>query len=158
AVRFSRWTEAAAAYAALIERQPNADAEVWFEYAALRLLAGDREGQRKTAALMLKRAEENKDLRPFLVARACTLAPLPAEEVRRAARLTEAELAQNGEAYWSLTQRGALEVRAGRPESAVPLLRQPLKAAPDGGASPVIRLWLSLALHTQGKTEEARAE
>jgi WD40 repeat protein/predicted Ser/Thr protein kinase/predicted Zn-dependent protease len=158
AVRFGRWADAAAAYAALIERQPNADAEVWFEHAALGLLAGDREGQRKTAALMLKRTEEKKDLRPFLVARACTLAPLPAEEVQRAARLAEAELAQNGEAYWSLTQRGALEVRAGRAESAVPLLRQALKAAPDGGASPVIRLWLSLALHAQGKTEEARAE
>jgi hypothetical protein len=158
AARFSRWADAAAEIAIVTERQPGADANVWFEHAGLRLLAGDREGYRKTVALMLKRAEEKKDLRPFLVARACALASLPPEEVKRAAQLAERELAQNNEAFLSLAQRGALEFRAGRPERATPLLRQGLKAAEKGEGSPVLRLWLALSLHAQGQAEEARAE
>jgi WD40 repeat protein/tetratricopeptide (TPR) repeat protein len=106
AVRFSRWKEAAADYTTVTERQTNADADTWFEHACLRLLVNDREGHRKAVALMLKRGEEKKDLRPFLVARACTLAPLPAEDVKRAAQLADAELAENSEAFWSLMQRG----------------------------------------------------
>jgi tetratricopeptide (TPR) repeat protein len=155
---FSRWTEAAGEYAALIERKPGADADTWFEHACLRLLTGDRDGYRKVADLMLKRGEEKKDLRPYLVARACALAPLPAEDVKRAARLAEAELAQNGQAHWSLLLRGALEVRAGQPDRAVPLLHQALKPASNWEGIVLVRLWLALALHAQGKEEDARTE
>jgi tetratricopeptide (TPR) repeat protein len=155
--RFSRWEEAAAGFATLIEREPGADANVWFDHVSLRVLVGDREGYRKATTAMLKRAEEKKDLWGFLLARACTLAPLPAEDIKRAARIAEPDLAQYGN-WQALVVRGALEVRAGQPGRAVPPLRQVLTEMPQWEGSVIPRMWLALALHAQGQKEEARAE
>ena len=127
--RFGRWSQAAADYAELLRRRPESDAEVWFESACLCQLADDRDGYAKTRAAVLRRAEVKHDLRPFLVARACTLAP-EAADLDRAARIAAEELAGMRDQYAGLTQQAALEVRAGHPDKAVPLLRQCLKGFP----------------------------
>jgi tetratricopeptide (TPR) repeat protein len=153
----SEWAKAAADYAQVVERQPDADAHFWFEHACLRLLAGDAAGHAKVCAALLERGEQKKDLRPFLVARACTLAPLAASDTERATRLAAGEL-KDPTAFWSLTEAAALEVRAGRCDKAEILLRRCLKDNPNWDGIILARLWLALALHGQGKDDEARKE
>src|SRR5262249_43100252 len=69
------WGKAAACYAESMELEPTDDGEIWFEQAAAQLLAGDRSGYRRTCAHMLGRCQPKGPMRPYLVARACTLAP-----------------------------------------------------------------------------------
>ena len=67
------WRQAAACYAEGFDLESTDDGDLWFEYAAAQLLAGDRPGYRRTCAHMLARCP--KLMRPYLVARACTLLP-----------------------------------------------------------------------------------
>ncbi len=153
----SEWAKAAAEYAQAAQRQADADAHFWFEHACLRLLAGDAPGHAKVCAALLERGEQKKDVRPFLVARACTLAPLAASDTERATRLAAGEL-KDPRGHWSLTEAAALEVRAGRYDRAEILLRRCLKDNPNWDGIMVARLWLALALYGQGKGDAARME
>jgi hypothetical protein len=94
---------------------------------------------------------------PFLEARACNLAP-EAADVDRASGLAAEELAGMPHRHAALTQQAALEVRAGHPDKAVPLLRQVLTEYPRWQGSVLPRLWLALAQHAQHKDDEARKE
>src|SRR5262249_32246138 len=69
------WGKAAACYAEGFELEPTDNGENWFEYAASQLLAGDRASYRRTCAHMLARCQQTPQMRPYLAARACTLAP-----------------------------------------------------------------------------------
>ena len=67
--RHKEWAKAAEVYAGLVSTEPSDDAEVWFECAAVQLLAGDTQGYRATCRQMLKRPPGDSRLRPYLVAR-----------------------------------------------------------------------------------------
>ncbi|HEX4613002.1 MAG TPA: serine/threonine-protein kinase [Urbifossiella sp.] len=150
------WPEAARCYAEAFELEPADDGELWYEYAAAQLLAGDRRGHQRTCAQMLARGPTMPQLRPFQIARACTLSADPAIDVARAAELSLGELQRSEKAFWSLTERGALHVRAGRVRDAVPLLEQSLAADDRPGSAVMNWLWLALAYHKLDKAEESR--
>src|SRR4029077_1811813 len=113
------WKDAAKCYAEGMELAPTDDGSFWFEYAASQLLAGDRTGYRRSCAHMLARCQPAGPMRPYLVARACTLAPESTDDLAQPLRLAEKELDRNGAEFWSLTERGALHIRTGQPKDAM---------------------------------------
>ena len=68
------WGPAAACYARSMSFGLTDDGQFWFEYAALLLLSGDRNGYAKACAHMVERCRPSPNLRAYHVARACTLA------------------------------------------------------------------------------------
>jgi tetratricopeptide (TPR) repeat protein len=90
------------------------------------------------------------------VARACTLAPDAVPDASPPGRLAEKELQGSAQAFWSLTEQGALRCRAGRFPEAVALFEQSLRAEPKEGRAVLNWLWLALAQQRVGKFEEAR--
>jgi serine/threonine-protein kinase len=149
------WAGAAEIYARLLRDAPTLDGEVWFECAAVQLLAGDRPGYRRTCQLMLDGAKGSK-MRSYLAARACTLAPDAVDDAGLPAAVSSRELLRSATAFWSLTERGALGCRANRSREAVPLLERSLRADHRPGAAVVNWLWLALASHALGEREQAR--
>jgi tetratricopeptide (TPR) repeat protein len=150
------WAQAADSYARALRRGPTADGHLWFEYAAVLLLSGDRPGYAKACAHLVERCGQAPNLRAYQVARACTLAPDAGAEAARAGRLAQQELQANAREYWSLTEQGALHYRAGRFQEAVPLFERSLRADPKPGRAVLNWLWLALAHHRLGRAEDAR--
>ena len=149
------WGPAAECYARSMQQRPTDDSHAWFEYAAVLLLSGDREGYRRACAHMVERCGQAPEMRPsFLVARACTLAPDSVADAAAPERLAREELAAGHS--WLLIEQAALHYRAGRPQEAVPVLKQSLRRGPRPGQTVLIWLWLALANQRLGKAEEAR--
>ena len=120
---------AADCYAWVFRTIPNDDGEAWFEFAAVSLLAGDRKVYRQTCAWMVDRAPGPRgEMRPYHVARACTLAPDAVSDIARPTRLSRSELQSSRKTFWSLTEQGALRYRAGEFREAIPLFEQSLAA------------------------------
>jgi hypothetical protein len=155
------WKTAAECYAQGLELEEPADGgEVWFEYAAVQLLSGDRPGYRRTCTLMLDRGQKTPRLRPYLVARACTLAPDSSDDPERPAQLSR-ESAREAETTFlspteSLTEQGALAMRAGRFQYAFWPLEVSLRTDGRPGRAVLNWLWLALYYKKLGKAEEAR--
>jgi tetratricopeptide (TPR) repeat protein len=150
------WKKAAPCYAEAFELEPTDDGDLWLEYAAVQLLSGDREGYRRTCAHMLARCQETPQMRPYLAARACTLAPDSADDPELPGRLSQNELARNPNTYWSLTEQAALQLR-GRPKQNIVVLFERSLAADDRPGRAVLNwLWLALAHHKRGNAAEAR--
>jgi eukaryotic-like serine/threonine-protein kinase len=151
-----QWAEALEDYSRLVKAGEKTDGEVWFEYAAVQLLSGDRRGYRQTCQLMLDAARNNK-LRAYLMARACTLAPDSVGDLAPVARASAAELRSSPSAFWSLTEQGALCYRKGRAQDAVALFGKSLAAETRSGAAVLNWLWLALAHEKLGATDKARS-
>jgi tetratricopeptide (TPR) repeat protein len=149
------WGKAVACYAESLELAPTDDGELWFEYAASQLLAGDRLGYRRACAHMLARRRASK-VRSYLAARVCALAPDSADNPELPGRLSQGELQRSKYEYWSLTERAALHVRAGRMQQATPLLEGSLRIDGRPARAVLNWLWLALAYQKQGKAAEAR--
>jgi tetratricopeptide (TPR) repeat protein len=150
------WKAAAAGYKRVFAAQPLEDGELGFEYAAVLLLSGDQAGYRKMCAEMLAHSGQ-RSVRPYHIARACTLAAESAEDAATAEQLAENELERNREEFWSLTEQGALAYRAERYDAAAALLAQSLKADSKPGRAVLNWLWLSLAEQRRGRRAEAQA-
>jgi tetratricopeptide (TPR) repeat protein len=150
------WAQAAEGYAQALKRGPIDNGHFWFEYATLLLLSGDRPGYAKACAVMVERSGKAPGLRPYHVARACTLAPDAVAEPSVPARLADKELKDHARDFWSLTEKGALAYRAGRYQEAVPFFEQSLEADSRPGRAVLNWLWLALANQRLGKPEEAR--
>src|SRR5262249_21097233 len=139
------WAEAAADYVQALKLSPTDDGEIWFEYAAVLLLAGDREGYARACAHMVEKCGQAANLRAYHVARACTLAPHAVADAAAPGRLAEAEWTESAQQFWALTEQAALRYRAGWSAEAVPLLEQSLRADPKHGRAVLNWLWLALA-------------
>jgi serine/threonine-protein kinase len=150
------WGKAAACYAEGFGLEPSDDGELWFEYAATQLLARDRPGYRRTCARMLARCQATPKMRPYLVARACTLAPDSVDDWQLPARLSRDELIRSAAEPWSLTEQAALQFRAGEQHSVLVLLQRSLVANGRPGNVVLNRLWLALSYRQTGRTDEAR--
>jgi tetratricopeptide (TPR) repeat protein len=155
-IRHREWEQAADCYTRALKLTATHDGHFWFEYAAVLLLSGDRQGYRKTCARIVERGVQAPELRAYHVARACTLAPDTVANARFPGRLVAKELAAHSQDFWSLTEQGALHFRAGRFKEAVPLLEQSLQADPLSGRAVLNWLWLALAEQRLGKPDEAR--
>jgi serine/threonine-protein kinase len=152
----TQWKQAARCYAEGMELEPTDDGDLWFEYAAVQLLSDDRAGYRRACAHMLARCQPNGPMHPYLVARACTLAPNSADDPELPSRLAQNELARNPTAFWSITEQAALQLRGTQIQDVVVLLGQGLAAEGRPGRAVLNWLWLALAQHQQGNTAEAR--
>src|SRR5262249_29620728 len=153
------------AYALRLAAQP-ADGEGWCEYAACLLLAGDVEGYRRACARAVRHVG-GPGVRPYHVVRACTLAAGAVNDLALPARLAAArpgaaparraapERAPPPAAAWSLTQRGALEHRAGN-ALAADLFRRSLSADESPGCALTNWLWLALVEAHLGRPADAR--
>jgi tetratricopeptide (TPR) repeat protein len=150
------WAPAADCYARALKASLTNDGEIWFEYAAVLLLSGDRPGYAKACAHMIEKCGQAPALRAYLVARACTLAPDSVADAELPGRLAEEELTSSAGEFWSLTEQGALHYRAGRFAQAVPLFEQSLQAEAKPGRAVLNWLWLALAQRRLDKPEEAR--
>ena len=151
-----RWAEAIEYYKHSLQETQTRDGEIGFEYAALQLLTEDRQGYRDTFRRMLDGSAGAPTIRPYLLARTCTLAPGSSDDANRTSRTASKELDRFATTFWSLTQQAALHCRADRPDLAVPLLERSLQAEPKPGAAVVNWLWLALAYRESGQEEEAR--
>ncbi len=138
------WLTAEACYQRAVVGRYRGDGEAWFELASIALLVGDAPQYRSACQSMLLGPEENL-LRGFLVARACTLAPLPQDEVEEATRIGMQELDQSSTAAWSLTTRGALVCRTGMASDAVSLFQQSIDSDPDPVNAVINWVWLARA-------------
>ena len=150
------WKKAAACYAEGFELEPTDNGDLWFEYAAAQLLAGDQVGYRRSCANMLVRCQSAAPMRPYLAARACTLVPDSSDDPAQPGRLSADELLGSRTAFWSLTERAALQVRAGSPQNAVLDLESSLSTDGRPGRAILNWLWLAIANQKLGKAEEAR--
>lgn len=150
------WSRAEAGYARCLKRGSTDDGHFWFEYAALSLLAGDRMSYDKSCERMINACGKVEGLRPYHVARACTLAPDAAGDTELPIGLIENELQGNAQQFWSLTEQGALAYRAGQFQVAAGYAEQSLRADSKPGRAVINWLWLALANHRLGKHEEAR--
>src|SRR5262249_46388292 len=98
-------------------------------------------------------------VRPYHVARACSLAAGSFTPAERPGELANLELKLNGRAFWSLWLQGALHHRAGRYQGALELLprsRDDASNPSDGVAG--TRMWLALTHHRLNQGKEARRE
>jgi serine/threonine-protein kinase len=153
----TEWEKAAACYAEGMELEPTDNGDLWFEYSAAQLLAGDRAGYRRTCAHMLARCQPAGPMRPYLVARACTLAPESIDHSLQANTLSLNELRERNPAqFWALTEQGALSFRTRQPRDAVKLLEKSLVADGRPGRAVLNWLWLALAHQKLGSPIEAR--
>jgi tetratricopeptide (TPR) repeat protein len=150
------WARAADGYTKAIKGGATNDGHVWFEYAALTLLSGDRPGYARACARMIEACGQAGGPRAYHVARACTLAADAVADAALPGRLAEEELQASARAFWSLTEQGALAYRAGRFRQAVSLFEQSLRADPKAGRAVLNWLWLALAHQRLGEAEEAR--
>jgi tetratricopeptide (TPR) repeat protein len=150
------WEKAAACYAEGMELGPTENGDLWFEYAAAQLLAGDAPGYRQSCAHMMARCQPAGPMRPYLVARACTLAPDSTDDRTQPLRLATNELGRNDTLFWALTEWAALRVRADRPHDAVPYLERSLVADSRPGRAVLNWLWLALAYQKMDRPVEAR--
>lgn len=124
-VSLSNWTSAVESYAELFELQPDQSGDVWFERAAVLLLANDLDGYRQASTHMLDSQESPSRIRAYHVARACTLAPLGDAELRRAAEIGAREI-RTSDAAWALTEKGP---------SSAETVRAPRRSGFSSGAS-----------------------
>ena len=152
------WQKAAQAYARVIDRRVPEWGEVAFEYAAVLLLAGDRPAYKKVCGQLVERCD-HPGVRPYHVARACSLAPGSFTPAERPGELAKEELNLNGREFWSLWLQGALHHRAGRYREALPLLRKSRDdpSQPSDGVTGT-RMWLALTYQKLNQPEEARRE
>jgi tetratricopeptide (TPR) repeat protein len=150
------WKNAAKCYAEGMELEPTQNGDVWFEYAAAQLLAGDRTGYRRACAHMLARGQGPGSMRSYLVARACTLAPDSTEDSAQPFRVSATELASHSAEFWALTEEAALIMRSGQFQLAVLYSERSLAADGRPGRAVVNWLWLALAYQKLGNPKEAR--
>jgi tetratricopeptide (TPR) repeat protein len=152
------WQKAAQFYAEMIDRPVPDWGEAAFEYAAVLLLTEDRPNYVKVCRKLVERSGQ-PEVRPYHVARACSLAAGSFTPAERPGELARGELILNGRAFWSLWLQGALLHRAGRYREALALLqksRDDQSHPPDGVAG--TRMWLALTYHKLNQPEAARRE
>lgn len=148
-----QWDAALNTYRSLLPSAPD-DGEFWFEVAAVSLIAGEPRDFERTRDSMLER-HTSKNFRPFLVARAVTLAPVPIDLVNTVAAVIEREPPRDSLTYWALTEQGAVLCRSGRPADAIQLFERSIASEPLEGRAILNWLWLAIANHQLGRTEES---
>jgi tetratricopeptide (TPR) repeat protein len=155
--RRREWRLAAQAYGRIINRPlPDSWGHVAFEYAAVLLLSGDVAGYKNVCAQLVERSGKD-GVRPYHVARACSLAPGSVTPPERPGELAAPELKAAGPVYWSLWLQGALSYRTGRYAEALEFLQ---KSQNDRtitlDAAAGTRLWLALTYQRMNQPEMAQ--
>jgi WD40 repeat protein len=156
-VMSGNWAEAAMRYAKRfsgIHKVNNG--EPGFEWAAVTLLSGDVQGYRNICEELVERSG-TQQVRPYHVARACTLAPDSVKDLAVLEEKANSELKRSSE-FWSLTEEGALAYRAGRMDDAADLFEQSLKAENKPSRAMLNWLWLSMVEARRGNRQQAKTQ
>jgi tetratricopeptide (TPR) repeat protein len=156
AVDRKQWVKAAELYTKILQNTKEIDGEARFELAAVQLLSGDRPNYQRTCQQMYDLAKTPTRCRPYLAARAATLAPDSGADFILTAQLAAAELQQSEKSFWSLCERGALNYRMSNYAEAASRFERSLLAEPKPGAAVVNWLWLAMSCHQQGDAMEAQ--
>jgi serine/threonine-protein kinase len=151
--------EARAVWAKALETNP-ADHAPWYGYAELCLFLGHEDEYRRARRTLLAKFGASTD--PFVAertGRACLLVPGSGDELRGAAalaaRATAADRARYGHVYPSFQfVKGLADYREGRFDQTIAAMKGDASRVPGPGP----RLVLAMALHRQGKVEEARRQ
>lgn len=149
------WKQAARCYAEAMDLESTDDADIWFEYAASQLLAGDRAGHRRACEHMLSQCQPKGPMRPYLVARAWTLAPVSEIQMKHL-YVAESEVNRNQAEFLAATQLGAMMFRKDYTKLAVRTLESGLVSEGRPGRAVSNWLWLALCHHKMARTSEAR--
>jgi serine/threonine-protein kinase len=149
------WKEAARCYAEAMELEPTDDAETWFEYAASQMLAEDRAGHRRACEHMLAHCQPKGPMRPYLVARAWTLAPVSEIEMKHLF-VAESEVNRNQAEPWAAIELGAMMFRKDYPKLALRTLESGLIADGRPARAVLNWLWLAMCHHKMASPIEAR--
>jgi len=152
--RACSWARAARAYEHHIRESGTSDGEVWFEYAAVLLLAGEAVDYERTVFQMMDQAR-TIGLRKYLASRAVTLAPSQPQRLSAASRLLREEVHPSSVEHWALTQRGAILLRAGDASAARACFLRSIDADPRTGAAVLNWLWLTIASAVRCDEREA---
>ena len=95
-------------------------------------------------------------MRPYLVARTCTLADDSTDNPMQPFDLAADELHNSTGGFWALTEEAALMVRNKRLNEAVNFAERSLEADGRPGRAVLNWLWLALAHQTLGNLDTAR--
>lgn len=149
------------AQAAIASRQAepsNADnIEFWHHHAAYLLLSGaTKEYQDFCERTCAKHGGRADPRGAYLLARLCTLGPLPGNDMELPSRLIQKALAIQSKAGFHLHTLGMIHYRAGRYAEAARVFRQSLAEDPNWGAHVIDWLGLALASHKLGSEIEAQ--
>jgi serine/threonine-protein kinase len=155
-MRLGRLKDARVTWKSALQDDPL-EHDVWYGYAELCLYLGEEDEYRRARRALLERFGATTD--PYVAertSRACLLMPATGEELRQAAAVAERAVARNaGDQFahpYFVFARGLAEFRRGLFDRAISAMRG--DASSVLGPSP--RLVLAMALHQQGKAEEAR--
>jgi tetratricopeptide (TPR) repeat protein len=151
------WDGASADFRTAAELPPRTPTEPLDALACValaRLAAGDAAGYRLACQGLLSRAGKEGDVSAVQVW-ACVLRPGSVEAPARVVRLAERLVANNPGDPSSREALAAALYRAGQPADAFDRLRGVSRLQRNGGGL-AARLFLAMALHRQGKTDEAR--
>ncbi len=151
-----QWLKAAESYGRIVKESPKVEDNLWFEYAAVQVLSGDCNGYRETCKLLLERANKASRIRPYLVARVCTLAPDSVENPLLPSQISADELQRSAKEFWSLTEQGALHYRENRFEKAKSFFEASLRVEKKRGSAILNWLWLAMTYHKLNNMSEAR--
>jgi serine/threonine protein kinase len=119
------------------------------------LLADDRAGYRRTCAQMIARRQPHGLMRPYLVARACTLAPDATDDPARSLEALK-QFDGNPTEYWAYTEQAALHARMNQPSKAAWYAESSMVVDGTPGRGVLNWLWLSLAHQKMGNVNESR--
>jgi WD40 repeat protein/Flp pilus assembly protein TadD len=151
----AHWDEAAKLYARAVQ-EPTAPPVVWYRYALLCLGADDRAGYSKACTTMVERFGKSPD--PAIanqVAWSCALGPGALSDLNPAVESVRRATQAKPDDYSLRNSLGAVLYRAGQDPEAVKELNESIRLNPAGGTS-IDFLFLAMAQHRLGKTEEAR--
>jgi tetratricopeptide (TPR) repeat protein len=158
--RRGQWKNASAAIAKVIELNPN-DHRAWYYDSVLRLEAGDVEGYRRDCREMLTRFGHTDN--PAIAertAKTCLLFPDAVDNLEPVVQLAKRALTINPnhpDMKWFYLARGMADYRLGQYEGAQEWLQKALSSdEEDGIRDSTVYLFLAMAHHRLGKTEEAR--
>lgn len=154
-VMLSDWPRALECYLEVFRLAPEQSGEAWFELAAAQLLCDDQEGYRRTVMAMVGDEARAAKIKPYLLARACTLSSLGSAELSAVAERAQADIQQALEAAWAITEAAAMKCRAGEHAAAIEILRRGLERDTRPGLSLTNWLWLALASEQSGGSAES---
>jgi tetratricopeptide (TPR) repeat protein len=150
----ARWRVLVEVLSEAVRRKPDG-ATPWYRLALAQLLAGDRDGNRRTCAEVRERFDRTDVADRDLAARACLAAPDAGSDPAPLLRMAEAGVAKDLKSN-ALFTLGLAHYRAGQYEAAIRRLDESIAADPRWVAMPQGWAVLAMAHHRLGHAAEAR--
>jgi serine/threonine protein kinase/Flp pilus assembly protein TadD len=150
------WDRAAQDYDQRLRLYPRATPTTWFEHALLKRSLGDDAGYRQACQGFLQaHGGSSGNSRQYHLVRSCVLSPQPVGDAAELVRRAEQVIA-GWYASWTLQTAGVAHLRAGNFEQAAARLREGIELGAEAPEHALGYAPLAMALHRQGKADEAK--